>query len=122
MMGTLHRRHMPNGSVVVTDTRDLVETQAAAIAAIKAEAGGRILAAFPLHVQLNAQARATELLLAASEGGWTPDEAAEAAALQAMRNAIKAMRAASNEAEARVLAAATNAEVDAVAPAWPEAA
>jgi hypothetical protein len=47
--------------------------------------------------QLNAQMRATELILVKSSGGsWTPEEAAEAAALQGMASAIKAIRAASN--------------------------
>jgi hypothetical protein len=51
--------------------------------------------------QHNAQMRATELTLIKATGGtWTAEQAAEAAALQGMANAIKAIRAASNVLEA----------------------
>lgn len=47
--------------------------------------------------QHNAQMRATELtLIKAAGGSWTPEQAAEAAALQSMADQIKAIRAASN--------------------------
>lgn len=47
--------------------------------------------------QLNAQMRATELTLVRALGGtWTPEQAAEAASLQALADTIKAIRAASN--------------------------
>jgi hypothetical protein len=50
--------------------------------------------------QLNASMRATELVNKKALGAiWTPDEAAEAAALQAFADAIKAIRAASNAME-----------------------
>lgn len=47
--------------------------------------------------QHNAQMRATELTLIKAEGGaWTPEQAAEAAALQSLALQIKAIRAASD--------------------------
>lgn len=47
--------------------------------------------------QHNAQMRATELTLIKATGGlWTESQAAEAAALQSMADAIRAIRAASN--------------------------
>ncbi len=47
--------------------------------------------------QHNAQMRATELTLIQAQGGtWTPEQAAEAAALQSLALQIKAIRAASN--------------------------
>lgn len=50
-----------------------------------------------LTKQHNAQMRATELtLIKASGGEWTAEQAAEAAALQALADKIKAIRAASN--------------------------
>ena len=48
--------------------------------------------------QLNAVMRATELTNI-GQANWTPDQAAEAAALQGMADAIKAIRAASNAME-----------------------
>jgi hypothetical protein len=51
--------------------------------------------------QHNAQMRATELTLIKATGGtWTPEQASEAAALQAMADAVRAIRAASNVLEA----------------------
>lgn len=50
--------------------------------------------------QLNASMRATELTNKRAMGsGWTPEEAAEAAALQALATAIKAIRSRSNAME-----------------------
>lgn len=66
---------------------------------IRAEAGRRIYARYPLHVQLNMQARAAELLLI-GPANWTFSESDEAAALQAARDWIKSVRAASNALEA----------------------
>lgn len=109
----------PGGKRVMVDDRTLSEAQAEAVARIKAEAQDRILYRYPFTAQLNAQARATELLLARSSRAWTTAEAAEAAALQAVRDWIKAVRDASNAAEAAVLAAKTNEAADAVTPAWP---
>lgn len=48
--------------------------------------------------QLNALMRATELTNI-GQANWTPEQAAEAAALQGMEDAIKAIRAASNAME-----------------------
>lgn len=79
---------------------DEATARAVFIGRVKAEAGRRILAAYPQHRQMNAQARATELLLVRHEREWTPEEVAEAAELQAMRDAIKAIRARSDEIEA----------------------
>lgn len=110
-----------DGRITIRDDRTLATAMIERIEAIKAEAERRILAVAPLHKQLNAQARATELLLLRVDGAaWTTTEAAEAAALQAMRDAILAIRVASNDAEALVRAARANDGVDAVAPAWPE--
>lgn len=71
---------------------------------VRAEAQRRIIALTGtteiigcLTKQHNAQMRATELTIILAMGGtWTPEQAAEAAALQAMANAVKAIRAASN--------------------------
>lgn len=71
---------------------------------VRAEAQRRIIAITGttdiigcLIRQHNAQMRATELTLIQAQGGtWTEAEAAEAAALQGLADAIKAIRAASN--------------------------
>lgn len=75
---------------------------------VRAEAQRRIIALTGttdiigcLIKQHNAQMRATELTLTQAQGGaWTEAEAAEAAALQGLADAIKAIRAASNVLEA----------------------
>lgn len=106
--------------VEVQDDRTLEAARDECVARIKAEAERRILDLAPLHRQLNAQARATELVLLRLGGeAWTTSEAEEAATLQAMRDAIQAIRTASNEAESLVLAARTNDAADSVVPAWP---
>ena len=101
------------------DTRTLAEAQAERGEAIKAEAGARILSRWPLTAQMNANARAVELLEARSLRAWTPAETDEAGALRKMREAIKAIRDASNAAEAAVMEADTNDEADAVTVDWP---
>ncbi len=78
------------------------------MAAVKAEAQRRIIAIAGasdlmscLTKQLNAQMRAAELINIKAEGGTlTAEQEAEAAALQALADAIKAIRAASNVIEA----------------------
>lgn len=78
------------------------------IAAVKAEAQRRITAITGasdimscLTKQLNAQMRAAELINIKAEGGaLTAEQEAEAAALQALADAIKAIRIKSNEIEA----------------------
>lgn len=109
----------PGGKRVTVDGRTLAEAQAEAVARIKADAQERILSRYPFTAQLNAQARATELLLARSSRAWTAAETAEALALQGLRDWIKAVRDASNTAEASVMAAKTNDAADAVAASWP---
>jgi hypothetical protein len=69
-------------------------------AAIKAEARRRILAVFPDWKQANMTARGVELVkLRALNGLWTTGELAEADALQAAWDWIKAVRAASDALE-----------------------
>lgn len=102
------------GEIVWTDTRTLDEARAERIAGIKELARSRILAIVPEWRQTNLIARGVEL---ADRGraAWTADELAEWNAGQAIWDAVKAIRAASDVAEAAVLAAATNEAVDAVA-------
>lgn len=108
---------------------DLTALRAAAVAAVKAEASARILAAFPMWKQMNLNARATELTNAlAANGAYTEAEAIEALRLQAVWAWIRSVRAASDSIEA-ALAQASAAELeafDAAAPAegfgaWPAA-
>jgi predicted GNAT superfamily acetyltransferase len=108
-----------DGTTTVTDTRTLAEARADRIEAIKTEASARILAAWPIHRQLNANMRAIELLDLRTTRAWTAEEATEAAALRAMGASIKAIRAASDVAEAAVMAAKTREDVDAVRVEWP---
>ena len=68
---------------------------------IKAEAERRILALLPEWKQRNLTARGVELVLTLVKNkGWTADEAAEAAAIEAQWNKVKAVRARSDELEA----------------------
>jgi hypothetical protein len=108
-----------NGTRTVIDNRTLVEAQADAVAAIKAEASARILARWPIHRQLNANMRAVELLDLRAARAWTPQEAAEAAALRNMSATIKAIRAASDVAEAAVMSAQTVEAVATLTVTWP---
>jgi hypothetical protein len=68
--------------------------------AVKDECGRRIYAAFPQWKQANYTARATELVLAKTNGELTQAETDELAALQASWSWIKAVRAASDILEA----------------------
>lgn len=65
---------------------------------IKLEAQRRILARYPIHAQLNALARSTELMLQ-GQANWSAAEATEAAALLQMRAWIKSVRDVSNALE-----------------------
>lgn len=87
--------------VEVIDTRTVAGTLARKVEAIKAAAGERILALCPEWKQRNLTARAAELA-AIGSANWTPEQAAEWAAGQALWDAIKAIRAASDAAEATV--------------------
>lgn len=62
---------------------------------IRAEAGRRIEATFPIYKQMNALARSAELL-EKGKTNWTAAETAEAATLQAIRDWIRSVREASN--------------------------
>lgn len=98
---------------VVTYSGDLASNKADRIAQIKVTARERILAIAPEWRQANLTARAAELALAG--GPKTPSEVAEVAAGQTVWNAVKAVRAASDVAEAAVNAATTPEAVWAVA-------
>ncbi|MBF0334925.1 MAG: hypothetical protein HQL40_14970 [Alphaproteobacteria bacterium] len=65
------------------------------MARVKEEAGRRILALAPDWKQRNATARGLDLLRK-GESAWTPDEAAEAAAIDALWNHVKSVRDASD--------------------------
>ena len=79
---------------------------------VKHEARRRILALCPEWKQANLTARAAELAIK-GPGNWTEAETAEHAAGQAIWDQIKALRAASNAAEAAILAAEDEAACDA---------
>ncbi len=104
--------YAPDGTVTRYDDRTLAEAQAERISAIKAAARDRIVAICPDWKQANLTARAAELALAG--GPKTDAERAEVAAGAAIWAQIKAVRAASDTAEAAVLAAKTNEDADAV--------
>jgi hypothetical protein len=105
-----------DGSVTVGWTGELAAEQAEAIAEIKDRARARILAICPEWKQTNLVARGTELLMRVHLGGaaLTEAEQAEVAAGQAIWDQVKAIRTASDAAEAAVLAAETPAAVWAV--------
>jgi len=111
MSQAIHR-YGPDGTLTIIDGRTLAEAQASRIAGIKAEARDRILAVCPEWRQANLTARAAEMALAG--GPQTSAERAEVAAGRALWDQIKAIRAASNDAEAAVLAATSNAAADMV--------
>ncbi len=102
---------LPSGPVV-TYTGTLEENRAERVAEIKATARDRIVAIASPERQANLTARAAELAL--NGGPQTPEEVAEVAAGQAIWTQIKAIRAASNAAEAQVIAAETHEAVWAV--------
>jgi uncharacterized coiled-coil protein SlyX len=99
--------HVVSGDIVVQEWSVGDRLRDQFIPAIKEEAQRRIVSLvgatdFQSCVvkQLNASMRATELALKRAVGGtWTAGEAAEAAALQAMADKIKAIRAASDALE-----------------------
>ena len=109
---------------------DVVETEAEAIelltnppldgfkaeriAAIKAEAQERIYAIVPAWKQTNLLARSVELRDIKEERAWTTEEAAQDAGIKALWAAVKAVRSASDTAEAAVNAAKTVEEINAV--------
>jgi hypothetical protein len=114
--GRITRRRL-DGTLETTDDRPLAVAQAERVAAIKETARARIVALCPEWRQTNLVARGTELLLRIQTGGaaLSPAELAEIAAANALWAAIKAIRVASNDAEAAVMAATTNDAADAVA-------
>jgi hypothetical protein len=67
---------------------------------VKDECGRRIYTPFPQWRQANYTARATELVLAKTNGGLTQEESDELTALQAVWTWIKSVRAASDLLEA----------------------
>ncbi len=69
------------------------------VAQIKAEAGRRILAVLPEWEQRNLTARSVELLHI-GKAAWTTEEAAEAAAIDALWAGAKAIRSISDDLEA----------------------
>lgn len=100
----------------------LHEARAVRAAAIAAEAGARILAAYPDYAQRNMLARASELIEAQLGGNpLNPAQVAERAVLRAARAWINSMRGAVAAARAEIAAATTAEQVLAVQPAWPNA-
>lgn len=84
--------------------RPIEMIQEAFISQIKAEASGIILEAFPLWKQSNMIARGVELQdIWRKEGKWSETEQAEADALQAAWDWIKAVRSHSDDLENEVL-------------------
>jgi len=106
--------------------RPLAEVQAVRINSTKVEAGHRILDIAPDWMQRNLTARAAELALLypGVKGVDLPDpERDEYLAGQAVWDAIKAIRSASNEIEAWIMGAGrtvAHLRTMADAPAWPE--
>jgi len=88
-------RVVRDGKVVTqwTVTRRPIEEQ---LAAVKAEARRRILARYPDWKQTNMVARSVELMHLKGTKEWTPAEQAEADALQAAWDWVKAVRSASD--------------------------
>lgn len=84
------------------------------IAAIKAIAQERIYAIVPAWKQTNLLARSIELLDIKEEREWTDEEIAQDAGIKALWAAVKAIRLASDVAEAAVNAAKTIEEINAI--------
>lgn len=112
--------HAPDGTVQ-WDFRSLDQCRSEAVARIKQEASRRIYGLFAglTREQADAKkenltARAVELVKLRLGRDWTADEQAEWDAGQPLWDQIKAIRAASDEAEDAVAAAESNAAVDAV--------
>lgn len=109
------------------DAGALDRHKAERIAAVRTEADTRIAALFGkeprsydlLVAQLNATKRTAQLLDKKTGAGLGAGEQAEVAAMRATGDALDAIRAASNDAQAAVQAAADVAAVDAVVVAWP---
>ncbi|MBF0334119.1 MAG: hypothetical protein HQL40_10815 [Alphaproteobacteria bacterium] len=98
----------PNGPAEPRFAPAEPDLRAALLAEVKAEAARRILAAAPEWKQRNATARAVELIRK-GEGAWTPEEAAEAAAIDLLWSRVKMIRAASDEIEGALMEAAPEA-------------
>lgn len=93
---------------------EVAAMRVAKLAEIKAEARRRILEQYPEWKQANMTARGVELVKAAVARPWTAEEQAEADALQAAWDGIKAVRVRSDALEAAVPAEAAGiAAVDA---------
>lgn len=101
------------GVTFINPASTLADAKGQRIAEIKDAARERILAICPEWKQTNLLARGTELLLRVQLGGAPPTEAeqAEIVAGQAIWTEIKAIRTASDVAEAAVNAATTPAAV-----------
>lgn len=99
--------------------RSLAEVQDERLVAVRAEAGRRILAIAPEYRQRNLTARAAEIALFEPQP-WSEEIQAELSAGAAVWAAIKAVRAASDVAEAAILAATTAEEAASVTADWPE--
>lgn len=111
-----------NGALVAVEyTLPLEDEKAAKILSIKDEAARRIYALFPGLTKDQADAkkenviaRGVELSDIRHDRLLTAEEEAERQAIQTLWAQVKAIRAASNAAEAEVMAAETNEAVDAV--------
>ena len=104
------------------DGASLADAKGRQKARVKARAGAIIMVAYPDWKQRNLIARGADLLSFRVADGWTDDEAAEAAALQAVWDWIKSVRAASDTHEAAIDALESVAAVDAydLMAGWPE--
>jgi hypothetical protein len=88
---------------------------------VKAEASRRILSVYPAWRQANMTARGTELTNIRHDRTWTPEEQADADALQASWDWIKQVRAASDAIEAEIPAGAQADAFDVVnREEWPQ--
>ena len=104
-----------NIAVIYKDviTRDLSAWKERRIAALRAEAGKRIDAAAPQHLQLNMIARATELNTKALTNPLTQEEIAEVTALQNLwSNTINPIRQVCNSAEEAINNAGSHQDVE----------
>jgi hypothetical protein len=88
---------------------------------VRNEAGARILARYPLHVQLNAAARAIELTDFKITRPLNPEEAVEEAAIRGMYAWIKSVRAVSALKEGEIAAITESGAASAydIASGWP---
>lgn len=90
----------PEQRLACQATIDALDPDAVDLQEIKKEASKRILARYPDWKQRNMTARGVELVFTLVKKGWTKEEEAEAAELQAAWDEIKAVRAASDALEA----------------------